>query len=451
MNLLLVSMIYPLQSPVSSNDGSLFFCTVKNMIQVFKWESALGEFTAIGQWIDDLHNTKATNQKDASNDQHQVTENESKRQKINEGEAQKPIFEETEKASASGQGPSPAHRYIRNMALSRDEKLLFACTDSDKAVVTFELDYNNTENCLKLKKRQPLPKRPNALTTTVDDKAVLVADKFGDVYALDVSEEKVPEGTLDPILGHVSLLTDIAVTTDSDGKQLVFTADRDEHIRITHYPQTYIINKWLFGSKQFVSTLCLAQWGPELLFSAGGDSFVHSWNWKSGELLDSLDISDFIEPHLGDAHLAPEKFQNETNSLIEYAVAKIISFSELPYIAFFVEQTKVLFICKVDPTLAKITLAQKIELPFTIVSLTSASSANEIIATLDNRDPSSFNYAAFISYDGTEFTVNAERNNAFEKCIEDELNESQVASIESDESYPLYNIASLRKRGEHFA
>ncbi|CUS24072.1 LAQU0S13e02652g1_1 [Lachancea quebecensis] len=443
-------MIHPIQSLLATNDGSILFFVVKNTLHVLRWEEGRGEFIAIGIWVDDANNSESIKAKVREEQQRQLAENEAKRQKTNDGSSSKSAVKEA-KVPVPGQGAPPVYKHIRNMALSRDETLLMACTDSDKALVVFELDYTNTENCLKLRKRQPLPKRPNALTTTTDDDTVLVADKFGDVYALSTKEGVVQETALEPILGHVSLLTDIAVAKEADGKQLIITADRDEHIRITHYPQTFVINKWLFGSKQFVSTLCLPSWGSNLLFSGGGDSLVHSWNWESGKLLDSLDISEIVEPYLGEAQLAPEKFQNETNSLIEYAVAKVVTFANIPYIAFFVEQTKVVLICRVDPDIGIITLAQKIEVPFNIISLSSALSANLLILTLDNRDSDDSRFAAFISYDGTEFLVDAEKNNAFEKCILHKFENDPVVNVEPQDVYPLYHIASLRKRGEHFS
>ncbi|SCU93978.1 LADA_0G05864g1_1 [Lachancea dasiensis] len=454
-------MIHPLQTSISSHDGSKIFCVIKNMIQVFRWDQTLGGFAAAGQWIDEQDKTASIKQKVTEEQQRQIAENETKRRKLDK-DAQENTQSEVisksvkeAKVPIPGSGAPPVYNYIRNMALSRNEELLFACTDSDKAVVVFQLDFSDpAKNCLTLKRRQPLPKRPNALTTTKDDQKVLVGDKFGDVYAVNAQESDSVQATnekLEPILGHVSLLTDIALATDSDGKQLLFTADRDEHIRVTHFPQTYVVNKWLYGSKKFVSTLCLPEWGSNLLFSAGGDNFVCSWNWESGELLDTLDISDLIEPYLGEAQLAPKKFQNESNSLVEYAVSKIVTFSNLPYVAFFVEQTKALFICKVDPVLAKFTLAQTIELPFNIVSLTTAMTAGTTIATLDNRESDGTSFASFITWDGTQFTIDGERNISFDKAVTEKLKDDSIANVDSQEVYPLYHVASLRKRGELYS
>ncbi|SCV00742.1 LAME_0G11716g1_1 [Lachancea meyersii CBS 8951] len=449
-------MIHPIQTAVVNRDGSVVFCVIKNMIQVFRWDQTKSEFVAAGQWVDDEDSSNAIKKKVSEEQQRQRAENEAKRRKIEDDAAESETAKRSRrhkdaKVPVPGAGAPPVYNHVRNLALSRDEKLLYACTDSDKALVVFALDFDK-ENCLILQKRQPLPKRPNALTTTQDDKQVLVADKFGDVYSVDARGSDVVDvskGNLEPILGHVSLLTAVAIVCDADGKQLLVTADRDEHIRLTHYPQTYIVDKWLFGSKQFVSTLCVPEWGTNLLFSAGGDNFVSSWNWQSGELVDALDIDELVNPFLGDAQLAPSKFQDESNSLVEYAVSKLVTFSNLPYVAFFVEQTRALFICKVDPLVGKLMLVQTIEMSLNIVSLSSALSADSIMVTLDHRDSENAHLAAFITWDGTQFSVDGEKNISFHNCITEKLHEDPVASTEAQDIYPLYSVATLRKRAEN--
>ena len=125
----------------------------------------------------------------------------------------------------------------------------------------------------------------------MDDSDLILADKFGDIYSMPIAEEVLSSINDEkaPILGHVSMLTDVNMVKDSEGKQYIITADRDEHIRISHYPQSYIVDKWLFGHEEFVSSICIPTWNDRLLFSAGGDHFVFSWDWKSGKLLHKFD------------------------------------------------------------------------------------------------------------------------------------------------------------------
>lgn len=100
------------------------------------------------------------------------------------------------------------------------------------------------------------------------------------------------------LLGHVSMLTDIAtvrVSTDPEGRAMpvsrtyILTADRDEHIRVSRgQPQAHIIENFCFGHTQFVSKLCLPQ--PEILVSGGGDNCLFIWDWRQGRLLRQLDM-----------------------------------------------------------------------------------------------------------------------------------------------------------------
>jgi tRNA (guanine-N(7)-)-methyltransferase subunit TRM82 len=198
-----------------------------------------------------------------------------------------------------------------------------------------------------------MPKRPCAVVTTADDSTIISADKFGDVYALPlipsdspsappaiedsassapVNENQPPklfqpaasnltvhsvrnlkaleaqkkqtnktsqksgptfEHTL--LLGHVSMLTDVAVATAND-HSFILTADRDEHIRITRgIPQTHIIEGFCLGHKDFVSRLCIPSCRPEILISGGGDDDLYVWNWVEGALLFKADLRGHIE------------------------------------------------------------------------------------------------------------------------------------------------------------
>lgn len=62
--------------------------------------------------------------------------------------------------------------------------------------------------------------------------------------------------SLAPVLGHVSLLTAVLVCNVKVGegkeRQLVITADRDEHIRVSRWPQGWEIEGFLLGQKKCV-------------------------------------------------------------------------------------------------------------------------------------------------------------------------------------------------------
>ncbi len=104
-------------------------------------------------------------------------------------------------------------------------------------------------------------------------------------------------GTL--ILGHTSLITSFLISHD---EKYIITADRDEHIRVSWYPQGYCIESYCLGSTKLVASLHRLRFGiycvscrfisalhipasqPSVLISGGGDSEIKVWEWMSGEL-----------------------------------------------------------------------------------------------------------------------------------------------------------------------
>lgn len=62
------------------------------------------------------------------------------------------------------------------------------------------------------------------------------------------SHENPSNGDL--VLGHVSLLTACILTHD---ERYIITADRDEHIRVSWYPQAYEIESFCLGNEKCVA------------------------------------------------------------------------------------------------------------------------------------------------------------------------------------------------------
>jgi tRNA (guanine-N(7)-)-methyltransferase subunit TRM82 len=200
-----------------------------------------------------------------------------------------------------------------------------------------------------------MPKKPCALVNSPDDKSIYSADKFGDVYSLPLiptvedhetfqarskkaaepksftpsaTETTVhtkanlrslesqlkqaqkgkaltkPKEPLDfphaLLLGHVSLLTDLLVTTikpnesAENPRTYLITSDRDEHIRISRGPpQAYVIEGFCLGHHEFINKLCLAE--PGLLVSGGGDDELLVWDWLSQKLINRVNILKAVQ------------------------------------------------------------------------------------------------------------------------------------------------------------
>lgn len=206
--------------------------------------------------------------------------------------------------------------------------------------------------------RRTMPKRPCSIVLTPDNKTILSADKFGDVFSMPLipngepaegSPQSAPSTPATPatpqpakpqantltvhtkrnlkalanqnqrlvtqqaekartatfehtlLLGHVSMLTAIALTTRA-GRSYIVTGDRDEHIRVSRAPpQAHVIEAYCLGHDEFVSRLCAVPGRPELLVSGGGDDDLFVWDWFAGALLSTADLLPLVRAVLPEA------------------------------------------------------------------------------------------------------------------------------------------------------
>lgn len=203
-----------------------------------------------------------------------------------------------------------------------------------------------------------MPKRPCSVVLTPDNKDIFAADKFGDVYSLpllpkddptantgDAPSTPAPAPTPTPafqpqaseltvhtkrnrqalidqqisrtnpkalrgsprrvdavferhlLLGHVSLLTAVALARDEQDRPYIITADRDEHVRVSRgtHEQAHVIEAYCLGHEHFVNRICVPECAGagamgQLLVSAGGDAEVFVWRWRTGKLLARTDL-----------------------------------------------------------------------------------------------------------------------------------------------------------------
>jgi tRNA (guanine-N(7)-)-methyltransferase subunit TRM82 len=216
-----------------------------------------------------------------------------------------------------------------------------------------------------LKTFREIPKKATNIALTPSPTTILVSDKFGDVfrwlvpgglvarllscfplsYPLQIdpgvlTREPKPKvapelrregvgshendiGTL--VLGHSSMITSMKLCEDY---KYIVTADRDEHIRISWYPEGYNIETFCLGHTKclsfrrflsllssplrnchdwiltvvvfvrYVSALCMLPFKGLSLVSAGGDAELHFWNWKTGALLEKIPILDHAKSYI---------------------------------------------------------------------------------------------------------------------------------------------------------
>lgn len=424
-------MKHPFQILITDKASEHIFASVTNHLMVFS--AADGKL--LGSWLDpvDAQEFQEKRFKKRIEEQRKKEESEelaNKKVKTNKKEPKVP---------APGPGAPTIYNYIRSLTLSRDETFLIGTTDSDKAAVIFSIDYSK-ENCLELVKRQVFPKRPCSVLTTLDDKNVIVADKFGDVYEIDALEPTVlEEKELIPILGHVSMLSEVIVA-EHDGKQYILTGDRDEHIKVSQYPRSYIVRNWLFGHHEFVSCLHICPFNSDVLVSGGGDDYLLVWNWWEEKKLARVELRELIAPFLTDSHMPPERFLRD-DSVREICISKIAIYEHngTKLLIVLCENTRCVLTFTMDDEL-NISPLQTFSTDHSIIDFVVI--GNSILAAV-NVDSDTDVLQLFRFDDNCELLLEKSE-------LTEEISKSITCEVGTrEEFYPLYYISSLRKRSEH--
>lgn len=142
-----------------------------------------------------------------------------------------------------------------------------------------------SENIEKVTATHEFPKRPSAIS--ISNKDLVVSDKFGDVFNRNLFESSTTSKNTEPILGHVSMVLDVKFASPD----FIVSSDRDEHIRISRFPKSFVIERFLLGHESFVSHLVIC---GSYLLSAGGDPYILAWNWQTGERIARLDVDSNV-------------------------------------------------------------------------------------------------------------------------------------------------------------
>lgn len=132
------------------------------------------------------------------------------------------------------------------------------------------------------------PKRVSSLYFTKvqnDLTVVVMGDLAGDAiaYPIDKNDENKSIGRL--LLGHTaSMLTKVMVHNE-----WILTADRDEKIRISQFPETHRIHGYLLGHLAFVSSFDAHE---DTCVSCGGDGTIRVWKISTSTELTSTAVAD---------------------------------------------------------------------------------------------------------------------------------------------------------------
>ncbi|KAI9447148.1 WD40 repeat-like protein [Russula earlei] len=177
---------------------------------------------------------------------------------------------------------------------------------------------------LQLLSEREIPKKPTQILITRSGQTIVVADKFGDVFSYpltssptttlaavrdtesdNVASHKNPSGgTL--VLGHTSLLTAFLLSPDETH---IITADRDEHIRVSWFPQGHTIESFCLGHKKFISAIHIPR-DPTVdgvLISGGGDPVLKVWQWRTGRRLYDVAIEEAVQPFISVRRARPKR------------------------------------------------------------------------------------------------------------------------------------------------
>lgn len=169
----------------------------------------------------------------------------------------------------------------------------------------------------------------------------------------------------DFVLGHVSMLLSLLTITlpashpAAGGKEKtwVLTSDRDEHIRVTRYPQSYVIEGFCLGHTQFVKTLHAPSWDLTSLISGGGDEYLLVWNWRERRALQKVDLVAPVQAVLGaDAKIFVPKTADkgeaeaeDADASFKFAVSGLWEVPEIRGILVGIESVPALFLFSWTP------------------------------------------------------------------------------------------------------
>uniref|UniRef100_A0A183BYZ5 WD_REPEATS_REGION domain-containing protein n=1 Tax=Globodera pallida TaxID=36090 RepID=A0A183BYZ5_GLOPA len=131
-----------------------------------------------------------------------------------------------------------------------------------------------------LSKWQTIQKTPTAIHFSASGEALLVSTRSGSVMEYRITDSDFSSGGIE-LVSHFSMVLDHCL---SPGKpKFLLSADRDEKVRVSHYPNTQIIECFCLGHSSFVNSVCCLD--DQIAISGGGDGILRVWKFKIGKCL----------------------------------------------------------------------------------------------------------------------------------------------------------------------
>ncbi|XP_078485014.1 tRNA (guanine-N(7)-)-methyltransferase non-catalytic subunit wdr4-like [Ciona intestinalis] len=163
----------------------------------------------------------------------------------------------------------------------------FAALFSDKTLSVWSTISNDA--IWRLVGSVDVKRRSVSIAFSEDEASVFVADKSGDLYKFPITDGKLQHVELEnmePIVGHISMMLDVAITDD-----LIITADRDEKIRISDREHPFLIRNFCLGHTDFVYRILVVK-SRNLLISVSGDATLKVWDIEAGMERQSFEITE---------------------------------------------------------------------------------------------------------------------------------------------------------------
>jgi len=182
--------------------------------------------------------------------------------------------------------------HVVTLTVSRETGHLFVGY-SNKVVCSFSLSNFELVGSIVLRKQPTAIQYSSFSATAVDRTAdankvhhvLLASDKAGEVFAIDAP--LLQKQVL--LSGHTaSVITDLAIHRSATA-HYVATADRDEKVRISHFPDMENIHTFFLGHTKVVASVCFLELdGKVLALSTGWDHKLNLWDAHTGALVQSL-------------------------------------------------------------------------------------------------------------------------------------------------------------------